>query len=235
MEKITLFFESLDWGGFWLNVIVSAVFFFLSVLVSIKLIPHYTLRLIQKKNKAYINRRLITLVEEICKFLNKAPYRDPELRQKNLSIFTTTPGREGYRFAGFVSIDVQSELLRLKMFLVVGDYFKQLLVKERYEALKKEKLRLSEFRTQIESIIGFHSLHLDEEILSEVGEICLDIRSFELTFEFNKTLEELFPENENKEMPGVSGIGEVAEIYKKVLGVLNRIIEKSNFKTELSS
>lgn len=230
-----LFFENFDWDGFWLNVIVSAGFFILSVFVSIKLIPYYTLRLIQKKNKFYIDRRIITLVEEICKFLNKAPYKDPELHQKNLSIFTTSPGREGYRFAGLIKINVKSEILRIKMYLVVAEYFKGLNAIERYESLKKEKARLSEFRIQIESIIGSHSLHMDEEILSEVGEICLEIRSFELSFEFNKTLEELFPESENMDMPGVFGVREVAEIYKKVLEVLNRIIEKSNFKTELSS
>lgn len=234
MDKITLFFENFDWDGFWLNVIVSAGFFIFSVFVSIKLIPYYTLKLIQKKNKAYIDRRIITLVEEICKFLNKAPYRDPELHEKNLSIFTSSPGRDGYRFAGFVKINVRSEILRIKMYLIVAEFFNGLNVKERYEFLKNEKARLSAFRLQIESIIGFHSLHMDEEILSEVGEICLEIRSFELRFEFNKTLENLFLENGDKEMPGVFGVGEVAVIYRKVLEVLNRIIEKSNFKTELS-
>lgn len=235
MDRIMLFLENFDWDGFWLNVIVSTVFFVLSVAVSVKLIPYFTLRLIQKRNKAYIDRRIIALVEEICKFLNRAPYRDKEVNQKNLSIFTSSPGRESYRFAGFLRMNVRNENLRLKMSLVVAEYFNKLNVKERYELVKMEKARLLEFRLQIESIIGFHSLHLDEEILSEVGEICLDIRSFELIFDFNKTLEGLFPENGNKEMPGVSGVREVAEIYKKVVEVLNRIIDKSNFKTELSS
>jgi hypothetical protein len=105
-------------------------------------------------------------------------------------------------------------------------------VNERYENLKKEKARLVEFRTHIENIIGYHSLHLDEEIISEVSEICLDIRSFELVFEFNQVTEELF-QKESKEMPGVSGVGEVAKIYEKLFEVLNRIIEKSKFTTEV--
>lgn len=229
-----MFFETFDWNGFWLNTIVSTIFFILSVIVAIKVIPYFTIRLIQRKNKKYIDRRTSAIVQEICRFLNRAPYRDKELHKKNLSIFTCEPGEKDYRFVGFIKINVLSDILRLKIFIIVSDYFNKLNVKEKYEALKKEYARLVEFRTHIENIIGYHSLHLDEEVISEVSEICLDIRSFELVFEFNQTTEDLF-EQQGKEMPGVTGVGEVAEIYQKLLEVLNRIIEISKFKTELSS
>ncbi len=234
MEALRLFFENFDWNGFWLNTLVSTIFFILSVIVAIKVIPYFTIRLIQAKNKKYIDRRTSAIVQEICRFLNRAPYRDKELHKKNLSIFTSKPGKKDYRFVGFVKIDVLSEILRLKIYIIVSDYFNKLSVKEKYESLKKENSRLIEFRTHIENIIGYHSLHLDEEVISEVSEICLDIRSFELAFEFNQTTEELF-EQQGKEMPGVSGVGEVAKIYQKLLEVLSRIIEISKFKTKLSS
>lgn len=179
MESLELFFTNFDWNGFWLNVLVSAIFFIFSVIVAIKLIPYFTIRLIQRKNKKYIDRRIIAVVQEICRFLNKSPYRDHELHPQNLSIFTSTPEDENYRFAGFVKINVLSKILRLKIYLIVSEYFNKLNVIDRYEALKKENVRLIEFRTQIENIIGFHALHLDEEIISEVSGICLDIRSFE--------------------------------------------------------
>jgi len=235
MERLELFFANFDWDGFWLNVLVSAIFFIFSMIVAIKVIPYFTIKLIQKKNKVYIDRRVIAVVQEICRFLNKAPYKDQELHHQSLSIFTSIPEDENYQFAGFVKINVLSEILRIKMYIIVNEYFMKFTIKDRHEALKKENIRLKEFRNHIENIIGFHSLHLDEEILSEVSEICLDIRSFEISFEFNKTLEELFPENGNEETPGVSGIGEVSGIYQKLLEVLNRIIKKSKFKTELKS
>lgn len=233
MENFNLFFESFDWNGFWLNVIVSAIFFIFSVLVSIKVIPYYTIKLIQKKNKGYIERRTIALVHEICILLNRAPFKDQELNRHNLSLFTSGNGSGYYRFAGCVRINVLSEILRLKMFGVVNQYFNGFDVELRYEALQKESIRLTEFRNHIENIIGIHSLHLDEDIISSISEICLDIRSFDLDFEFNKTLQELFPKDGDKEIPGVSGIGEVARIYQKLLEVLNSIIVKSKFRTEL--
>lgn len=235
MEKFSLFFESFDWNGFWLNVLVSVIFFILSVLVSIKVIPYYTIKLIQKKNKRYIERRTIALVHEICILLNRAPYQDKELHQKSLAIFTATPEDKNYRFAGVVKINVLNEILRLKIFGVVNKYFDGFDVNLRYEELKKERVRLTEFRNHVENIIGFHSLHLDEEIISAISDICLDIRSFDLDFEFNRTLQELFPKGGAKEIPGVSGIVEVAKIYQKLLEVLNNIIVKSKFRTELKS
>ena len=234
MESIDLFLKDFDWNGFSLNILVSGFFFILSVVASIKLVPYFTIRLIQRKNRKYIKRRTTAIVQEICRFLNNSPYRDFELHQYNLSIFTSRPEDEGYQFAGLVKINVRNEVLRLKIFIVVAEYFNKMETYQRFESLKNEYDRLVEFRQLIENILGYHSLHLDEEIISEVSEICLDIRSFELAFEFNQTLTKLFTEKGN-EMPGVSGVGEIAKIYQRLLEILNRIIERSNFKTELSS
>jgi hypothetical protein len=125
MESLKLFFENLDWDGFWLNFLVSAIFFIMSVIVSIKLIPYFILRLIQRKNKKFIDRRTSAIVQEICRFLNRAPYRDQELHQKNLSIFSSKPGDKNYRFVGFVKIDVLSEILRIKICIIVSEHFKK--------------------------------------------------------------------------------------------------------------
>ena len=223
--------ENMDYWS--LLILVSSIFSVFCLIVAIKVIPYYTIRLIQKKNKGSIERRTIARVHEICILLNRAPFKDQEQYRHNLSIYTSGKGSGHYRFAGCVSINGLSEILRLKMFGVVNQYFNAFDVELRYEALQKESIRLTEFRNHIENIIGVHSLHIDEEIISSISEICLDIRSFALDFEFNKTWQELFPPDGCKEMPGVSGIREIAKIYQKLLEVLNSIIVKSKFRTEL--
>ncbi len=138
---------------------------------------------------------------------------------------------KNYRFVGLVNINVFEEISYHKIKLVVMDYFGKADPDSAYELLKKEKSRIEEFRLKLETIIDIHSLHIDDKTISEISEICLDIRSFELRFKYNDGVDDLI-ESEKIERQGVFGIPELAELYGKFLILLKNLLSEKNFEIE---
>lgn len=150
MIKITEFFNNLDWNAFWLNILVSSIFFILSIPIALKFIPYFTIRQLNKKNKKYIVRKLAYVVQEICEYLNYLPFKDNELNKQQMSIFTTKADLKNHRFVGLTNINVFNGIVFPKIILVAMGYFENLNIDDGFHLIKAEKCRIKNFREKLE-------------------------------------------------------------------------------------
>lgn len=225
------YLKHLDWDSFWLNFLVGLIFFILSIPVAIKVIPYFTIRQLRNKNKKYILRKTSYVIQEICEYLSLMPFKDDELHKYQVAIFTSKKDLKNHRFVGLLNINVFNPIVFPKVQLVVADHFKNLSNNEGFELLTREKNRISIFREKLERIIEVHSLHIDENTISNISELCLDIRSFEIEFEFNFAIDDLI-EKGVTERGGVFGVMNLAKLYERTLILLKNLIDKKHFETE---
>ena len=228
------FISNIDLNAFWINVFISSFFFLLSIPIAIKLIPYFTIKQLQQKNKKYIVRKVSSVIQEICEYLNCLPFKDKILNQDQLSIFTTKKDLKNYRFVGLVNINVFKTISFPKIILVISDHFEKLDIEDSFKLLKIERQKLEVFRLKLESIINVHFLHIDDKILSDISDICLDIRSFELRFEYNNAIDDLIESGEAKR-PGVFGIMDFAKINERILSLLKNLLVNKNFEFEIKN
>jgi hypothetical protein len=226
------FFNNFDWNGFWLNVLVSSIFFILSIPLAIKFIPIYTIRQLNKKNKKFIARKISYVIQELCEYLNYSPYSDKELYKEKISIFTTKKDLKNYRFVGLLKINVFNKVNYPKIILMIVEHFKKLPIDEQFELIKKEKERVKDLREKLEKTIEIHSLHLNEKMISEISDLCLDIRSFEIKFKANFGIDDLI-EKGIAERKGVFGILEIAKLNERFAVLLKELIQEKYFETEI--
>lgn len=231
--KLKAFFCNIDSNDLWLNVLVSSFFFLLSILVAIKVIPYFTIKELRKKNKKYIVRKISSVIQEVCEYLNYLPFKDKVLNQDQLSIFTTKKDLENHRFVGLININVFNPVSFPKINLVIIDHFEKLDIKNSFELLKTERQRLEAFRLKLESIIDVHSLHIDDTTLSEISDLCLEIRSFDIRFKYNYTIDDLF-ESGKAERKGVFGVLEYAAINVRILHLLENFLKDKSFEYEIN-
>lgn len=74
------FFNNFNWNSFWMNTIVSSIFLILSIVISIKLIPYFTVKLIKRKRKVFIVSKVSLLIQELSNFLEFNQFRTIEIR-----------------------------------------------------------------------------------------------------------------------------------------------------------
>jgi hypothetical protein len=225
------FLSNIDSNDLWLNVLISSFFFLLSIPVAIKLIPYFTIKELRKKNKKYIVRKISSIIQEICVYLNDLPFKDNVLNHNQLVIFTTK--KDLNRYVGLININVLNPVSFPKIKSVICDHFKRLDIESSFELLKTERKRLETFRLKLESLIDVHSLHMADETLSEISELCLDIRSFDIRFEYNNTIDDLI-ESGKAARPGVFGVMEFAEINERILHLLKNLLNDKSFEFEIS-
>jgi len=231
---MTEFFNTFDWDGFWLNVLVSSMFFILSIPLAIKFIPIYTIRQLNKKNKKFIARKISYVIQEICEYLNYSPYHNEELYREQISITTTKKDLKNFRFVGLIKINVFNKINYPKIILMIIEHFKKLSIEEQFELIKKEKERIKSLRENLEKTVEVHSLHLDEEMISEISDICLDIRSFEIKFKTNFGIDDLIEKGLAKRN-GVFGILEIAKLNENLAILLKKLIQANYFETQIES
>jgi hypothetical protein len=208
--------ENLDWNAFWINIYAGLVYFFLGVLTSIWLIPRFTLRLIKRKNRKYLKRKLASILRELCEFLICSQFRDKELNQEHLSIFTSKKDIRNYTFIGLCPMNVFSPITYPKIKLVIYEYFNKLDPDTAYKELSLEYSRLKTFRGEIEKILAAHSLYLDDKLALKISDLCSDIRKQEIDFLINYEYQDLLEKTQNKRT-GVFGLNELPNIYEKIL------------------
>ena len=218
-----------DWDSFWINIIAGAIFFVISLLFSIWLIPKFTIRLIKKKNKKFFIGKLSSLIQELCEFLMASPFKNNELNKEHLSIFTKRSNNKNYRFVGLSIINIFNRPLIYQIEIVILEFFKNTEPNQAYVLLNKEYERLKNFRIEIERILSNHSLHISEEIILEFSDLCLDIRTQELAYKNNFVYDELLKET-NETRKGVFGYNELTEIYKKIFLLLKKLVSLSYFE-----
>jgi hypothetical protein len=226
------FFLNFDWDGFWLNTLVSSIFFLLSIIVAITLIPFFTVKYLKKRNKKYITRKKSSVIQEICEFINYSPYKDSELDSESLSISTSKNNLKTLQFIGICKINVLNPIHNLKIFLVITKHFEKMEIEDSFQLLQQEKTRISKFREIIERVIEVHSLHLDDDIISEISDLCLDIRSFDIYFKTNHAIDDLI-ESGYTNRKGIFGANDLAKLYQKILELLIKLLNEKEFDYEI--
>lgn len=226
------FFNPFDWHSFWLNVLVNLIFLVLSILLAIRFIPSLIFRLVKKRNKFFIVKKKSSIIQEICEYLNTTPFKDEEINREKIFITTSRKDKRNYRFVSISNINVFNKIVYPSIRLVIYDYFKNLNFDDSFSLLKNERLRLEDLRERLEKIIAIHSLFLEEILIQDVSDLCLEIRAFEIKFEFNYVVESLF-ENKKSEILGVSGVSELTHLYEKILNLLFNMLNDKYFDIEI--
>ena len=96
-----------------------------------------------------------------------------------------------------------------------------------FTTLSKEMNRLDDFLIRLEKVVGFHSLHLEEKIIQEIGILCLDIIDLKKTFEDNHIWDEL-----NTKRTYVSGGREMLYVYRRIIELLGLVIKEKHLIIE---
>jgi len=221
-----------DWNSFWINIIAGLVLFVLSLILSIWLIPRYTIRLLKKRNKKYLINKISALLQEFCEFLMISPYRDKILNLEHISIFTRKSDFKNFRFVALCCINVFNRIIYPQIVIVILEYYRHKNPNESYKLLSEEFSRLKTFRIEIERIIAAHSLHIDEAIIHKVSDLCLYIKSFESSFKVNLEYDELLKES-NSIREGVMGLNDLPKIYENLLFLIKELISMRYFEYKI--
>lgn len=227
------FFSNIDMDAFWLNILVGSFFFILSIPLAIVVIPYFTIRQLKRRNKKNIVRKVSSVIQEICEYLNMSPFKDKELNKHQLVINTSKKDLNNYHFIGLINLNIFKEITFPKIIIVVCEKIQGLPIDDGFELIKKEKNRIMILREKLEKIIEVHSLHIDEKTISNISEICLEIRSFEIRFEYNYGIDDLIEKGLAKR-EGIFGIMELAKLYEKILILLKNLLNKKDFEMEIT-
>jgi|SRR5690554_892751 len=228
------FFRDFDNNAFWINMLVSSIFFIISIPVAIKLIPHFTISLLRKKNGNFIVRKKAFVIQELCEYINEMPFSDNVLKDKQLAIFTSKKDLDNYQFVALSSINIYNPLVFPRIQIKANEEFEKLTVDEAFLYLTRERDRLDVFRTKLEAIIDIHSLHIDDIVISEISDLCLEIRSFDIRFKQNYAIDDLIEQGYTKRI-GISGKVELYKIYESILILLKNIIDLKKFDVEIEN
>ncbi|MDO3696058.1 hypothetical protein QVZ41_14490 [Wenyingzhuangia sp. chi5] len=228
------FFYCFDWDSFWMNVLVSLIFLIIGILISIKLIPYFTLKLIYKKRRKFILNKVSFLIQEFCDFLETNTFVKPELKKQNLSIFTSKKDLKTHHFVALIRYNVLEEITALKINIEILEYFSRLSPNEKFNKIENEKEKLIIFRNKLESLIDIHSLDIEENLLSEISDLCLKIRVFERKLKYNDTPDDLIKKGLMKRT-SIFGVKELSEIYKLTLSIIKKLLELDFIDVEIEN
>jgi len=226
-----------DWDSFWINIISESVFFVVGILISIWLIPIYTIRLIRKKNKKFLINKIGAILQELCDFLSESPFRDNKiLNFEMIAVFTKKSNRgkisKDYKFVALCGINVLNKIVFPQMAIVIYDYYNDKNPDEKYTSISDEYNRLKKFRLEIERIIAVHSLHVDDSIIQKSSNLCFDIKALEIKFKANLLNDELLEKlGENRK--GIFGLNELTKIYETLLYLIKDLVSLDYFELEI--
>ncbi|MFH1119508.1 MAG: hypothetical protein V1775_06760 [Bacteroidota bacterium] len=222
-----------DWNAFWINIIAGFFYFLAGILVSIWLIPKYTLRLINKKNIKYSITKVSAVIQELCDFITESPYRNDLLNAEQITITTRLKDIKNYKVVSLCIINVFNKIVFPKIHLVIYDYYQEKNPNDAYKLVAEEYDRLKQLRIEIERIITTHSLHLEDEIILKISNLCFVIKSLEEKFEDNILYDELIHAT-NSERTGVFGLAQLPEVYINLLLLLKELISLKYFEIEIT-
>ncbi len=87
--------------------------------------------------------------------------------------------------------------------------------------------KLISLKDSLEDILSSHSLNIDDEIISTISSLCIEIRLMINEFRFNSTHEELTGEKE-----GISGANRLDKIYDMIMDLLRLLEHENGIKRE---
>jgi hypothetical protein len=211
-----------------MNVLVSIIFLIIASFV----LPEIFIRRLKRKNKKYVVKKVSSVIQEVCEFINSLPFKDEELINNRLSIYTAKMDLNNYRFVGLSKINILNPIVFSKIILVAADHFNSFDIDTSFKKIIVEKKKLEVFRLKLESIITIYSLNIDDKIINEISDLCLDIKAFDIRFEINYGIDDLIEKGyANREF--VAGIMDIAKIYEKILITFKSLISSDNFETEV--
>jgi hypothetical protein len=168
-------------------------------------------------------------VRELCEFLISSQFRDKELNQEHISIFSGKRGSKNYAFVGLCPMNVFSPITYPKIKIVIHEFFEKLDPDKAYTELSQEYSRLKNFRKEIETLLTAHSLYLDDDLALRISDLCSDLRGQEINFLVNYEYQDLLEKTQNKRT-GVFGVGELFDIYEKILLLIRDLTKLKNFE-----
>lgn len=208
--------------SFWINIYAGGIYFLSGILVSIWLIPKFTIRLLRRKNIIHFRTKLTFVISELCDFLNHMPN---EIKVNDDSTTFLVRNKKFPDLFDFVALlkpnvlkPVASEQLKVNILTCITKYAGE----ERYNFVKGEVERLKTLQNSLENILTAHSLNIDDKIISIISTLCIEIRMIVNEFRFNAVSEELTGEKE-----GISGANRLDKIYDIIIQLL-RLLEKEN-------
>jgi hypothetical protein len=212
----------IDWSSFWINIYAGGIYFLLGIIVSIWLIPKFTIRLLKRKNIIHFRTKITFVISELCDFLNHMPHEIKVNDDLTTFLVKNKKYPDLFDFIALLKPNVLKPAAPEQLKVNILNCVTKKIGKERYEFVKGEVERLKHLQNSLENILTTHSLNIDDEIISAISTLCIEIRLIENEFRSNDISEELTGQKE-----GISGANRLDKIYDKIIKLL-RLLEKED-------
>ncbi|MEQ8533643.1 MAG: hypothetical protein RIF36_21155 [Imperialibacter sp.] len=221
MSALEELIDKINWTSFWEEQINAIPYFIIGIVISVWVIPYFTIRGIEKKNLRFINSKTSFIVFELCEFLSRIP---EGIRQDGEGVAIFLKGKR--EFVALLRPNLLDALTLAKFERAVLDLSEVESAKQ-HELVTHEHRRLMKLRDTLERLTGFHSLHIQNQVSNEVSDICYEIRKFEDMYSMNLTYEELL-----NEKVGKFGILQLRNVYVKSANLVSHLIDRNSFEVE---
>nr|WP_320000074.1 hypothetical protein [uncultured Draconibacterium sp.] len=225
---IESFFCNFDWNSFWNNVIVSLIFLTLSIVISIKLIPFYTLKLLRKKRKPFITSKISILLLELCEFFEKNTFKTKEICEENLFIYSINK-RTDKNLIGLIAYNITDKKVAKKIDNLIVKSVNRNDIENSLKKLENEFKIIIQLKIKLESFLNIHTLDIDTEYLFLISDLCTKIRAFEIKFNRNYNSKDLF-DNGLMKRYDIDGISELRASYKLIIDLTIFLLGNENIE-----
>ena len=225
---IESFFCNFDWNSFWINVIVSTMFLILSIIISIKLIPLFTLKLLQKKRKSFITSKISILLLELCEFFEKNTFKTKEMCKENLFIYSLNK-KTNKELVGLIVYNITDKDVARKIDRQITKSVDRNDIENSLKKLENEYQKIIQLKTKLESFLDIHTLDIDTEYLILISDICMKIRAFEIKFNRNYNSKDLFDKGLMKRHD-IEGISELRNSYELIINLTIFLLGNDNIE-----
>ena len=217
----------IDWSSFWINIYAGSIYFFLGIIVSIWLVPKFTVRLLKRKNIIHFRSKITFIISELCDFLNHMP---KEIKVNEDSTTFLVRNKEYPDLFDFIAIlkpnifkPVAPEQLKVNILKSITTKSGE----ERHYFVKGEIERLKKLQVSLESILTTHSLNIDDQLISTISTLCIKIKIINNEFRYNAISEELTGKKE-----GIEGANHLDKIYDIIIELLMLLEKEDGIKRE---
>lgn len=214
----------MDWQSFWINLYAGFIYFILGILASVWLIPIFTIRLIRKKNKPFLRTKISYAISSICNFFNHMPHEYRVNNEKSIITCINPKYPEVNDFVALLKPNLFKPIAPEQLYVNILKSITENESIDRYELMQDELKRIKELRESLEELTGLHSSTIEEKIINEISQLCLEIRIVEKNSEGNKIHESLTGEKE-----GIHGLTQMKDVYEKSFILLSNLVQQPGF------
>lgn len=222
------FFCNFDWNSFWMNVIVSTIFLIISIIISIKLIPLFTLKLLKNKRKPFITSKISILLLELCEFFEKSTFKTQEIYFENIFIYSKN-NKKNKTLLGLILYNITDINITKIIDKQIIKSVNKNDIENSLKKLENDYEKIINLKTKLELFLNNHTLDIDTEYLILISDICIKIRAFEIKFNRNYNSKDLFDEDLMKRHM-IEGISELRNSYKLIIRLTTLLLENENIE-----